>query len=75
MGCANDHAETRIGDIGNYYGGLMLCREDGVDYWAIENWDGCSWHECPPKVAAALRSTLSRKELQRLQGEATKEAA
>lgn len=53
---AVDHEQVRIGLIGNYYGGLFLMRDDGVDYWSIENYDGHRWEVCPAPVAAALRA-------------------
>lgn len=50
-----DHNPVEVKDIGNYYGGLKLKREGGVDYWSIENWDGEHWFECPASVANAIR--------------------
>lgn len=53
---AADHPAISIGNIGNYYGGLILKREGGIDYWAIENWNGDDWKECDHRVATALRA-------------------
>lgn len=50
-----DHDPMPVGDIGNYYGGLFLKRENGVDYWSIENYDGFHWEACDPAVARAIR--------------------
>lgn len=58
---AADHPAISIGNIGNYYGGLILKREGGIDYWAIENFDGDDWEECDPHVASALRALSGEK--------------
>lgn len=43
-----------IGEIGNYYGGLSIKREDGKCYWSIENYDGHEWQEIPQYLYGAL---------------------
>lgn len=53
-----DHDSVGIGDIWNYYGGLNLKREGGVDYWSIENYNGDHWYVVPEHVAAALRTLI-----------------
>lgn len=58
---AEDHPSISIGNISNYYGGLILKREGGIDYWAIENWNGDDWKECDPRVASALRALSGEK--------------
>lgn len=43
----------RVGNIGNYYGGLFVVKHNGKFYWTIENWDGIpevgtvGWEEIP----------------------------
>jgi hypothetical protein len=54
-----DHPSVGIGDISNYYGGLQLKREGGVDYWAIEDYRDTDWSEVPAHVAAALRTLIT----------------
>lgn len=34
-----------IGEIGNYYGGLLIKKEKGKYFWSIENYSGCEWEE------------------------------
>lgn len=46
--------EKRIGNIGNYYGGLSVRSEDGKHYWSIENYDGHDWKEIPVSLYTAL---------------------
>lgn len=46
--------ERRIGDIGNYYGGLWVKEENGKFYWSIEGADGFFWHEVPRYLYEAL---------------------
>jgi len=43
-----------IGEIGNYYGGLSIKKEDGRCYWSIENHDGHNWEPCPEYLFDAL---------------------
>ena len=31
--------QDNIGRIGNYYGGLHVCKNEGKFYWIIENYD------------------------------------
>ncbi len=44
----------RVGNIGNYYGGLEVKEEDGKFYWSIENWDGSEWEEITETLYRAL---------------------
>ena len=46
--------ETRIGEIGNYYGGLSIKRDGERRYWSIENYDGHGWDEIPADLYDAL---------------------
>lgn len=43
-----------IGDIGNYYGGLLVKSEGDSYYWSIENYDGNYWH----KISKSLYEEL-----------------
>ena len=50
----------RIGDIGNYYGGLHIFEKDGKCYWIIENYDTdltdlSECEEIPRKLHSALK--------------------
>lgn len=51
-----DHEPVGVGKIGNYYGGLSLKREGGVDFWLIENYDGDDWEAIPASLANELRA-------------------
>ena len=55
-----------IGTIGNYYGGLIVYRdEDGVCWWGIENYNGTAWEAISLELFAELNShqdTLDNKE-------------
>lgn len=53
---APDHQPFDIPEMGNYYGNLSLKRENGKDFWSIENYDGHYWVPCDPAVASALRA-------------------
>ena len=46
--------ETRIGNIGNYHGGLSVKKEDGKFYWGIQDWDDTSWEEISETLYDAL---------------------
>ena len=56
-----DHKEMSVGNVGNYYGGLWIKRDGGVDYWSIEDWDGHRWEEIPTSLADELRALGSAK--------------
>lgn len=43
-----------IGNIGNYYGGLVVKEENDKYYWGIEDWDGTYWDEIPKYLYDAL---------------------
>jgi len=43
-----------IGDIGNYYGGLLVMSEDGKFFWGIEDHNGTDWKEIPEELYLAL---------------------
>ncbi len=44
----------RIGNIGNYYGGLAVKDEGDKFYWSIENYDGHNWYEISKDLYNAL---------------------
>jgi|688.fasta_scaffold1029985_1 hypothetical protein len=46
--------EQKIGNIGNYYGGLWVKTENNKCYWSIENYDGQNWREIPESLYRAL---------------------
>lgn len=48
--------QTRVGDIGNRYGGISIRCIDGKPEWAIEDYDGLYWEPCPIPVFLALRA-------------------
>ena len=37
-----------IGNIGNFYGGLLVKEESGLYYWAVEDYGATKW-ECIPE--------------------------
>ena len=51
-----DREDTFIGEIGNYYGGLVVKCENGVPMWSITNYDGDHWEEMPVYVYKAMIS-------------------
>lgn len=56
-----DHTQIDVGgDIGNYYGGLLLKREGGKDYWAIENYTDDYWEPVDATIAAILRAQVAK---------------
>ena len=55
-----DIPETPVGNVGNYYGGLAIKRENGKPMWSIENWDGHDWTPCDPDVFAALQGLIKK---------------
>jgi hypothetical protein len=50
----NNVTEFSVGEIGNYYGGLMLKVDSGKAYWSITNWNGDEWQEIPDYLYFAL---------------------
>lgn len=50
---------TQIGEIGNYYGGLLVSKDETGYYWVIENYDtdlsdNSSFEEIPQYLYEAL---------------------
>jgi hypothetical protein len=44
-----------IGNIGNYYGGLIVKEEDECYFWGILDWDDdVDWEEIPKALYDAL---------------------
>ena len=47
--------QRRIGNIGNYYGGLVISEmSNGRVYWGIEDWGGIEWEEIPSYLVDTL---------------------
>lgn len=46
--------EFGVGNIGNYYGGLVVKSENDKYYWSITNYNGDSWEEIPEYLYDAL---------------------
>lgn len=45
----------KIGDAGNYYGGVVVTSVNNKYYWCIENYDGYdSWEEIPKELYDSL---------------------
>lgn len=64
----DEQKQRGIGEVGNYYGGLVVKTEGGRHYWAIECWSGTGWEEISPELFAALNAhqdTLDRQEARR----------
>jgi len=59
----------RIGNIGNYYGGLFVMAESGQCYWGIENYDGTDWEEIPESLFCALTAFEDHRAKQEKEGE------
>jgi hypothetical protein len=47
---------TTVGGISNYYGGLLIKKDDGKYFWGIENHNGTGWEEIPKKLYDTLIS-------------------
>lgn len=48
--------ETRIGEIGNYYGCLYVKKEESKFYWGIENYSETDWQEITEELYKNLIS-------------------
>lgn len=46
--------ERSIGNIGNYYGGLSVKRDEKGYWWSIEDYSGYDWEEIPEWLYLAL---------------------
>ena len=46
--------EKCIGVIGNYYGGLVVKKENGKFFWSITNYDGDEWEEITKELYESL---------------------
>lgn len=55
--------EKEIGNIGNYYGGLVIKSEDGKYFWGIESYDGTKFEDIPKELFDALEKYALKKEL------------
>lgn len=49
-----DKNSKPVGNIGNYYGGLLYSKHNNRYYWGIEDWDGMSYEEIPKYLYDAL---------------------
>lgn len=56
--------ETKIGTIGNYYGGLSIKTECGKFYWGIENYCGTEWEEITEELYNNLISFEKKRSLE-----------
>ncbi|MCP4370549.1 MAG: hypothetical protein GY797_20915 [Deltaproteobacteria bacterium] len=45
----------KVGEIGNYYGGLSIKEVNGHFFWSIENYNGDDWKEIPRYLYIAIR--------------------
>ncbi len=45
-----------IGEIGNYYGGLIVKKKGGRFYWGIVNYDGTGWEEISKALYDELKA-------------------
>ncbi len=46
--------ELSIGTIENYYGGLVVKKEDDKYFWGIENYNPTKWEEIPYNLYETL---------------------
>jgi len=46
--------EMTVGTIANFYGELIVKKENGKFHWGIENYDGIQWKEIPQKLFDTL---------------------
>jgi len=42
--------EMRVGNIGNFYGGLSVKKDGDKFYWGIEDHSGTEWQEIPESL-------------------------
>lgn len=49
-----DDDAQEIGTIGNYYGGLVVKKENGKFYWGIEDYEDTRWEEIPESLYQSL---------------------
>ena len=46
----------KVGQIENYYGGLMMKETDGKYFWGIEDWNGTKWEMIPFSMYTCLKT-------------------
>jgi hypothetical protein len=51
-----ENKQYRIGNISNYYGGLMMRESDGNYFWGIEDWNGIQWEPIPFSMYTCLKT-------------------
>lgn len=49
-----DDNVQEIGTIGNYYGGVIVKKENGKFYWGVDNYDSTYWEEIPESLYKSL---------------------
>ena len=54
----------RVGEIGNYYGGLLIYEKENIYYWIIENYDTnfenlLEWEQIPKRLYNELSKLKS----------------
>ena len=47
---------TTIGTIKNFYGGLLVMKEEGKFYWGIGDWNKTEWEEITEELYNSLIS-------------------
>ena len=47
---------TTIGTIKNFYGGLLVMKEEGKFYWGIGDWNKTEWEEITEDLYNSLIS-------------------
>ena len=47
---------TTIGTIKNFYGGLLVMKEEGKFYWGIGDWNKTEWEEITEELYNSLMS-------------------
>ena len=57
-----DEAGLRVGKAGNAYGGVHIIHHEGRYYWAVEDWNGCTWEEIPKYLYNALSNFADKQE-------------
>jgi hypothetical protein len=46
----------KVGQIENYYGGLVMKETDGKYFWGIEDWNGTTWEMIPFSMYTCLKT-------------------
>ena len=51
-----ENKQYRVGNIENYYGGLVMRESDGKYFWGIEDWNGIKWEQIPFSMYTCLKT-------------------